>query len=129
MLEILEDITKGEGSEEDIDTLVELAESIKLSSLCGLGQTAPNPVLTTIRYFRDEYEAHIKQKKCPAKVCKALISFSVIQENCKKCAACLKVCPYGAVSVKDKVYSINDKKCQRCGICKDACKFSAIKAS
>jgi len=127
MLDILEDITKGEGTPGDIDILKELAETVKTSSLCGLGQTAPNPVLTTIQYFRDEYVAHIEGKRCPAGVCTALINYSIIEENCTGCTLCKKNCPSDAITgEKKKVHKIDDKKCIRCGICKDVCKFNAV---
>ena len=97
MLEILTRITQGEGTEEDIPKLLELAEQIKKNSLCGLGQTAPNPVLTTLKYFRDEYEAHIRDKKCPAGQCKALIKFSINPDKCVGCTLCAQICPEHAI--------------------------------
>ncbi len=129
MLTILEDIINGLGKEEDIDLLVELAESIKKGSLCGLGQTAPNPVLTTIRYFRDEYEAHIRENKCPAKACKALITYKINEEKCKACMICLKKCPVSAISGGLKqVHKINQDDCIKCGICLEVCpaRFGAV---
>lgn len=129
MLDILEDITQGKGKPEDIDLLVELGEAVKLGSLCGLGQTAPNPVLTTIRYFRKEYEAHINEKRCPAKVCKALISYRIWPDKCKGCMLCLKVCPAEAITGERKqVHVIDQSKCTKCGMCFERCppKFSAI---
>ncbi|MCK4648027.1 NADH-quinone oxidoreductase subunit NuoF [bacterium] len=127
MYEILDDITKGKGKESDLKLLKELAEIVKDSSLCGLGQTAPNPVLTTLRYFRDEYLAHIRDKRCPAGVCQDLIRYSVIKENCVGCQVCNKVCPTKAISGKKKEpQKIDQKKCIKCGACLEACKFEAI---
>ena len=127
MLETLERICAGEGRPGDIEYLVELGEEIKRSSLCGLGQTAPNPVLSTIRYFRDEYEAHIVDKTCPARVCKGLITYSVIDENCTGCMVCLRNCPEGAIQgEKKEVHIIDPAICTRCGMCMSVCKFDAI---
>ncbi len=128
MLDIIEDITNGKGKLEDIELLAELSEGIKAGSLCGLGQTAPNPVLSTLRYFRDEYEEHINNKRCPAGVCKALIKYEIDREKCKGCGICLKACPHGAIrGEKKKVHTIAQDVCQKCGICKEECKFDAIK--
>lgn len=127
MSEILTDICGGLGTEGDIELLEELSEVMKDTSMCALGKTAPNPVLTTIRYFRDEYDAHIKEKKCPAHVCKALIEYSIDAEKCTGCLACLKACPEDAISgEKEKVHTINLEKCSKCGICYDTCKFDAV---
>ena len=127
MSEILSDICGGLGTEGDIELLEELSEVMKDTSMCGLGKTAPNPVLTTIRYFRDEYDAHIKERKCPAHVCKALIEYSIDAEKCTGCLACLKACPEGAISgEKEKVHTITPEKCSKCGICYDTCKFDAV---
>ncbi|MCL2010361.1 MAG: 4Fe-4S binding protein, partial [Synergistaceae bacterium] len=127
MLEILERITRGEGALDDIDKLLSLAEQIKDGSLCGLGQTAPNPVQTTIKYFRDEYEAHIVDKKCPAKVCTALIRYSVDAPRCIGCTRCAKACPVAAISGElKKPHFIDDKLCVRCGLCKNSCPVSCI---
>ncbi len=127
MLEILERITNGEGEEGDIELLEELAKSIKASALCGLGQTAPNPVLSTIRYFRDEYEAHIKEKRCPAGACKALIHYEIVADKCKGCGLCAKVCPTSAISGEKKQAHVIDKdKCIKCNSCFDRCPFGAI---
>ncbi len=127
MLEILTRITEGKGRESDIDLLIELGTDIKLSSLCGLGQSAPNPVLSTINYFREEYESHIKEGICPARVCKALRQYVVSPELCKMCGKCFKVCPSGAIAwEKKKKAEIDKNKCIKCGACYDACPFDAI---
>ncbi|GAB4332061.1 MAG: NADH-quinone oxidoreductase subunit NuoF [Calditrichia bacterium] len=127
MLEILERITEGKGEPGDIEKLERLAENIKQGSLCGLGQTAPNPVLTTLRYFRHEYEAHIHRKECPAKSCRALIQYRVVAENCTGCMVCARNCPVNAISGERKqVHEINQELCTQCGACYDACKFDAI---
>ncbi len=130
MLEILTRITEGEGREGDIETLEELSYQIKDSSLCGLGQTAPNPVLTTIKYFRNEYEAHIKDKKCPAYSCKKLLTYTVIEDNCTGCVVCAKNCPVNCISgERKKVHFINQETCIKCGVCFSKCKFDAIRLS
>jgi NADH-quinone oxidoreductase subunit F len=130
MLEILERISLGEGREGDIDKLLELAEQIKNNSLCGLGQTAPNPVLTTIKYFRDEYEAHIRDKKCPAKVCKNLLTYTVNTDKCTGCTVCAKNCPTKAIDgERKKLHFIRQDACIRCGMCFSKCKFEAITLS
>jgi len=127
MLEILERITKGEGREGDLETLEDMAYDIKKSSLCGLGQTAPNPVLSTLRYFRHEYEAHIKEKRCPSNSCKELLKFEVVENACKKCGLCFKICPVDAVTwEKGGVAIIDKEKCTKCTSCFDACRFMAI---
>ena len=128
MLEILERIVDGKGAESDIDVLLELAESIKVGALCGLGNSAPNPVLTTIKYFKDEYLAHINEKKCPAKKCTALISYNIDETLCKGCSLCSKKCPNKAISGElKKPFTINNELCIRCGQCIASCKFGAIK--
>ncbi len=127
MLEILQRIVDGNGEEEDIDTIVQLGESIKTGALCGLGNSAPNPVLTTVKYFRDEYEAHIKDKACPAKKCTSLIEYRIIEDKCKGCSLCSKRCPVDAISgVVKSPFSIDSDKCVRCSQCFDSCKFGAI---
>ena len=127
MGEIFADICEGRGREGDIELLLSMCDAIIDGALCALGSTAPNPVLSTIRYFRDEYEAHIKDKKCPAGVCKALIQYRVIPEQCKKCGACKKVCPADAITGELKeLHSINTLKCIKCGACFEACKFDAV---
>ncbi|MEA1876455.1 MAG: NADH-quinone oxidoreductase subunit NuoF [Bacteroidota bacterium] len=127
MLEILTRITEGEGEEGDIEKLEELAYQIKDSSLCGLGQTAPNPVLTTIRYFRDEYEAHIRDKKCPAKNCKKLLTYTVVSVYCTGCTVCAINCPSDAIlGSRKEVHFIEQDKCIKCGICFTKCNFEAI---
>ncbi|MGD9142662.1 MAG: NADH-quinone oxidoreductase subunit NuoF [Dehalococcoidia bacterium] len=129
MLDILEDIVNGKGREGDIDLLLELGDAVKNGSLCALGGTAPNPVLTTIRYFRDEYEAHIDEKRCPAMACKALVSYYIDAEKCQGCGICARACPADAISGgKRMVHVIDQDKCIKCGGCRDACpaKFGAV---
>ncbi|MGO9309154.1 MAG: NADH-ubiquinone oxidoreductase-F iron-sulfur binding region domain-containing protein [Spirochaetia bacterium] len=127
MLEILIRITEGRGEEKDIAELEELAAKIRVSSLCGLGQTAPNPVLTTLRYFREEYDDHIRNKRCAAKKCKALIRFNVIAESCTGCMLCAKVCPTRAAhGERKKPHIIDQDTCIQCGLCYEACRFDAI---
>jgi NADH-quinone oxidoreductase subunit F len=127
MLEIITDITEGRGRPEQLDLLEELADTVSQTALCGLGKTAPNPVISTLRYFRSEYEAHIKEKKCPAGVCKALITYSIDPEKCNGCGVCLRSCAYGAISGdKKQAHIIDPELCRRCGICRSECKFDAI---
>ncbi len=126
--EIVSKISEGRGKMQDLDLLEELAEAVKDASMCGLGQTAANPVLSTLRYFRDEYISHIRDKKCPAGVCKDLITYSVIPENCTGCLACKKVCPSDAISGELKeIHVIHTEKCIKCGACFESCNFDAIK--
>ncbi|MFA4965278.1 MAG: NADH-quinone oxidoreductase subunit NuoF [Thermoleophilia bacterium] len=130
MLEILERITAGKGQDGDIEKLDTLARGIKKTSLCGLGQTAPNPVLTTIRYFRDEYEAHIYEQRCPAGACDALIAYAIDPEACTGCTLCAKKCPTGCISgEKKQPYAIDQSLCIRCDSCRQACKFDAVKVT
>jgi NADH-quinone oxidoreductase subunit F len=130
MLEILERISEGHGEEGDLEKLEDLAYEIKDNSLCGLGQTAPNPVLTTIRYFKHEYEAHIRDKKCPAKACKSLLTYEVIGDKCTGCTVCAKNCPVDAIDGERKtVHFIRQADCIKCGMCYTKCKFEAIKLS
>lgn len=128
MLEILNRIVKGDGKEGDIELLEELCYSIKDGALCGLGQTAPNPVLTTIKYFRNEYEAHIKDKKCPAKSCPELLTYSIDADKCRGCTLCAKKCPANAISGEVKsTHIIDPDKCIKCGSCVSVCRFGAVK--
>ena len=127
MLEILEDITNGEASEESLELLKEAGEAVKLTSLCGLGKSAPNPVLSTLRYFADEYDAHVKAKYCPTKTCKALTPISIDPELCRGCTLCKRVCPVGAISGEVKqAHVIDPLLCIKCGACISTCKFKAI---
>ena len=128
MLNILTDITKGKGKAGDIELLETMSEYIAQTSLCALGGTAPNPVLTTIKYFREEYEAHIRDKKCPAKQCKALIRYSILEDKCTGCTVCAKNCPAEAIQgIKKKVHIIDPEKCIKCGVCVSGCKFNAVR--
>ncbi|MCL2299617.1 MAG: 4Fe-4S binding protein, partial [Firmicutes bacterium] len=127
LLEILDRICAGEGREGDIALLEELSGQICAGSLCALGQTAPNPVLTTLRYFRDEYEAHINRKKCPAKQCKPLLTYSIDAEKCTGCTICARQCPVGAITgAVRQPHGIDAETCTKCGKCKDVCRFGAV---
>jgi NADH:ubiquinone oxidoreductase subunit F (NADH-binding)/Pyruvate/2-oxoacid:ferredoxin oxidoreductase delta subunit len=129
MLEILERICRGEGKEEDLRTLGELSLRIKRGSLCGLGQTAPNPVLTTLRYFREEYEAHIREHRCPAAACKALIHYRVL-DTCTGCTLCAQACPAGAIQARPyQQHEVADDLCTRCGMCMTACPENSIEVA
>jgi len=129
MLDMLDRICEGDGRPGDLEVLEQLALAVKAGSICGLGRTAPNPVLTTIRYFREEYEAHINEKRCPARVCKSLISFYILPEKCEGCLICLRECPVNAIiGGKRMIHVIDQSKCDKCGICLDVCptKFDAV---
>jgi NAD-dependent dihydropyrimidine dehydrogenase PreA subunit len=127
MLEIITDITEGRGNPEQIELLEELAYTVSETSLCALGKTAANPVLSTLRYFREEYDAHIGQNRCPAGVCQALITYSIDPETCTGCGICKRECPHGAVRGEKKLaHKIESQLCQKCGICRSACSFEAI---
>ena len=127
MYEILDKITQGKGTMDDIENLKVLCHNIKQSALCGLGQTAPNPILSTLHYFEDEYLAHVKDRKCPAGVCKALLSYVIIEDKCRGCSLCARKCPVNAISGEVKnPYTIDQNECIKCGVCVDSCKFAAI---
>jgi NADP-reducing hydrogenase subunit HndC len=127
LYEMLDKITKGLGTEEDIEKMRSLAVNIKDTALCGLGQTMPNPVLSTLRVFEDEYRAHVVDKKCPAGVCTELLEFTIVAEKCVGCTLCAKVCPVNCISGKPKeVHVIDQSACIKCGACLDKCKFDAI---
>jgi len=130
MYAVLTRICSGEGREDDIELLEDLCEVIGSASLCGLGTSAPNPVLSTLRYFREEYETHIQRKKCPAKVCRPLLTYTIYAEACVGCTACRKVCPVEAITGERKAtHNVNTKLCIRCGQCLEACRFDAVKVS
>jgi NADH:ubiquinone oxidoreductase subunit F (NADH-binding)/Pyruvate/2-oxoacid:ferredoxin oxidoreductase delta subunit len=127
MLEIITGITEGKGTLQQLDLLEELAETVSETALCGLGKTAPNPVLTTLNYFRSEYETHINEKRCPSGVCKELITYRIDADKCTGCGVCLKSCAHGAISgEKKQPHIINTEFCQKCGICRSECRFDAI---
>jgi ferredoxin len=127
MYQILEAITAGRGVPEHLEQLEEIAEVVKVASLCGLGGTAPNPVLSTLRYFRAEYEAHILENRCPAGVCRALVSYAIDAEKCTGCTLCRTNCPVEAISGEAKQpHLIDSELCTRCGICRSVCRFGAV---
>ena len=126
-IEILEKITKGKGTLQDLADLEDLSEAVKANSLCGLGQTAANPVLSTMRQFKDEYIAHVVDKQCPAHICKDLMQYVIVPETCKGCSKCSRVCPVGAISgVIKQPFVIDQNKCIKCGMCISSCPFHAI---
>lgn len=128
MLEILERIVAGQGKDGDIDLLLELAETISATALCGLGKTAAQPVVSTIRYFRDEYEAHVKEKRCPTHNCQKLKRYYIDPQECKGCSKCARMCPVGAISGEIRSpFTIDPDKCIKCGACFDGCSFHAVK--
>lgn len=127
MLNLLDDIIQGEATEETLSLLEELANMVKIGSLCGLGKTAPNPILSTLKYFREEYEDHVYNHLCPTGVCKAFLSYKIIAEDCKTCGICAKKCPVDAiVGEKGVPYEIQTETCIQCGACLEACKFNAV---
>ncbi|MDO8491629.1 MAG: NADH-ubiquinone oxidoreductase-F iron-sulfur binding region domain-containing protein, partial [Dehalococcoidia bacterium] len=121
-------ITEGRGSEEHLEVLEDLGSLLKDGALCALGQTAANPVVTTVKYFRDEYEAHIKEKRCPAGVCKSLIKYYIINEKCPNCGLCIKACPEKAITAvgKKQPVVLDQSKCIKCGACMDVCRLGAV---
>jgi NADH:ubiquinone oxidoreductase subunit F (NADH-binding) len=130
MREILDNFSRGEGTEKDIEDLLSLAKAVQDGSLCALGSSAPNPVLTTIRYFRDEYIAHVREQKCPAGVCKELITYTIDPGLCTGCTSCARQCPDRCITGdKNKAHVIDTEKCIRCGICMETCKFGAVKVT
>jgi Na+-translocating ferredoxin:NAD+ oxidoreductase RNF subunit RnfB len=127
MLDTLNRFSEGQGEEGDLEMLEDLSTTVQVASLCGLGKSAPNPVVSTLRYFRDEYVAHIKDKKCPAGVCKALIQYTILEDLCTGCVVCLRRCPQDAISgEKKQLHVIDQELCIQCGICYDVCKFDAV---
>jgi len=127
LMEMINKVTEGKAEMEDLDKIEELCNHIKENSLCGLGQTAPNPVLSTMRYFRDEYVAHVRDKKCPAGVCKSLLQFEIVADKCVGCTLCAKNCPTSCISGElKKPHIIDADKCIKCGVCMEKCKFKAV---
>jgi Na+-translocating ferredoxin:NAD+ oxidoreductase RNF subunit RnfB len=127
LYEILDKITQGNGTKEDLDQLTNLSSVIKDTSLCGLGQSSPNPVLSTMDNFMEEYLAHVDDKKCPSGVCKSLLQYWVVPDNCVGCTACARACPVGAISGERKeIHTVNQELCIKCGECLERCKFNAI---
>jgi NADH-quinone oxidoreductase subunit F len=128
MLEILTNICEGRGDKEDIDTLIEISETVKEASLCGLGKTAPNPIISTIKYFKEEYLEHINNRRCPAGVCKPLTNYYIDEDSCRGCGACKRSCPESAISGEvKKVYKIDESKCIKCANCINTCSFDAVR--
>ena len=128
MLALLTDICEGRGTMKTLETLEDLAKAVQKSSLCALGKTAPNPVLSTLKYFKDEYLAHVVEKRCPAGVCKALAKYEIDPAKCKGCGMCKRACPVQAISgAVGKPHVVDPKKCIKCGSCKSTCKFGAVK--
>ena len=127
LYELLDKITSGRGEPEDLDRIEELAKYIKANALCGLGQTAPNPVLSMLRYFREEFVAHVSEKRCPAGVCRDLLTFSIDPEKCRGCTLCARECPAGAISgTVRQPHAIDAAKCIKCGLCLQKCRFGAV---
>ena len=127
MLDILDEISKGRGTPKHLENLIRISKAMQKASLCGLGQTAPNPVLSALKYFENEYSDHIKDKKCTAGKCEALFVYEIIQDKCKRCGLCQRKCPVEAIpGDRDKGYVVNQEKCIKCGKCFEVCKFEAV---